>query len=266
MVSFLLPAIQIMKMRADRDRLEGVTDLGKGADVAARRLAAKIASPAQAASQMLNKRKLTIHTREMLVNGGGGLCLPPEALQPADILLTTADSGFSGVIRHFTDSTISHAAVFVGGKNIVDATSKHHGVRERPLGDVENRPRGATATAGKAADAQMQGLADGSTLVVAFRHRRMTSGIAQDIVKKLRSKVGKAEYDPRGAALGGYMSQHIGDRAALLQSEEAFYCSELVAWAFAEAGLPIDGVGREANTPGSLPKSADLKYIGHIKI
>lgn len=46
--------------------------------------------------------------------GGGGMCIGPEALQAADIIVSTTRAAVSGVIRFGTNSTVSHAALYAG--------------------------------------------------------------------------------------------------------------------------------------------------------
>lgn len=189
------------------------------------------------------------HSSEM-TKGAGGLCIPPEALQRADILVSTTDHMTSAAIRAFTASTISHAALYIGNGHIVDATKA--GVKVRPL-----------LRSGFVGPVQNGTLDEDARYMIAFRHGAVNSAVADRIVKLAVGKV-NAAYDTVGATVEGFLSQFLGNAAAFLGNDEAFYCSELVAWAYREAGLPIAAVAK-ANTPGKLVASEDLRYLGHVQ-
>lgn len=191
--------------------------------------------------EAVNGKAMEKHTDEMTRSMGGGRCIMPVVLHPADVLLSTRSAWNSFGVRLGTRSTISHAALYLGAARVLDATIKF-GVAERSVAALVSE----------------------SSIVCAFRHRKITGAIAQEIITAARAELGKG-YDIAGAIIGGGMSQIMGDSAALLQRDDAFYCSELVAGAFAAAGLPLAGVGQRANTPEDLPDSADLRYIGHVK-
>ncbi|MFN3146487.1 MAG: hypothetical protein ACE368_15190 [Paracoccaceae bacterium] len=180
------------------------------------------------------------HLDEMLQNGGGALCIQRFSLRPADIIVSTTKNWKSWGIRIGTNSSVSHAALYLGQGGIIDATGV--GVSRRGLDDL---------------------LRD-ATVGVAFRHRYISNKVAADIVELASSKMA-SPYDASGAFLAGGLSDVIGDSGVHLQDDSAFYCSELVTWAYYTAGLPIAGVGEKANAPDALPESADLRYIGHLK-
>lgn len=186
-----------------------------------------------------------------MTKGAGGLCIPTQTLQRADILVSTTSHIVSGVIKVTTNSSISHAAIYVGNGHIVDATGA--GVKVRPL-----------LRSGFVGPVQNGTLDEDARYVVAFRHRAVNTALADKIVKLALGKV-NARYDTSGAMVEGFLSQFMGDAAAFKGDDAAFYCSELVAWAYREAGLPITAVPK-ANTPGKLVASGDLHYIGHIVI
>lgn len=181
---------------------------------------------------------------EQILKDLGGLCLPPSALNLADIILTTTGHLVSRGIRYGTDSAVSHAALYIGNGQIIDATGK--GVLKRPVfggnGSLEH----------------------GAKLMVAYRHKRVTAKLAEKVVNLALGKDG-AEYDGSGAILGGGASHYVGSLAVFKGASDKFYCSELVAWAFKEAGIPLASVS-DANTPGQLASSVDTKYIGHLKL
>jgi len=52
---------------------------------------------------------------------GGGLCIGPDALQAADIIVSTTRAAVSGVIRVGTNASVSHAALYVGDGYVIEA-------------------------------------------------------------------------------------------------------------------------------------------------
>lgn len=209
--------------------------------------AARLTQELQAeAAKKLSNAIFKLHTQEVVKDGAAGLCLPEWSeygLRPADILVSTTSASTSRFIKVGTGSTISHAALFIGKGKIIDATKP--GVLERALSD----------------------LIDGSTKVVAFRHKFMTSKIAEDVIRAAKKRVDAgAKYDTFGAFAGGGTSFIFGNASSKLQSSDGFYCSELVTTSFAEAGVPLASVPDKANTPAKVLQSPDLEYLGHVKI
>ena len=107
---------------------------------------------------------------------GGGCCIADSALESADIIVSTTRARVSGVIRTGTLSTVSHAALYIGKGEVVEAIGA--GVVRRGL------------TVALADDA----------LAVAYRSPQMTPATARLIVHFAVSQLGKP-YSIRGAAL-----------------------------------------------------------------
>src|SRR5690349_23199833 len=90
--------------------------------------------------------------------GPGGCCVGANALEPADIIVSTTKAAISGVIRIGTTSVVSHAALFAGGGEMIEAIGE--GVVRRSI---------------------EAGLAD-DALAVVYRHPDMKPAIARKIV------------------------------------------------------------------------------------
>lgn len=177
-------------------------------------------------------------------------------LQLADILLSTGSAAASVVIRAGTVSRYSHAALYIGNGQIIEAIG--HGVTRQGIRDA---------------------MAD-DTLVSVYRRIQMSQGQAQQVVRYARQHVGK-DYDYAGAAGAGITSPSgfvfglflspivvVGGVAADLYNranpEASFYCSELVALAFESANVSL-GSGAASSTPADLSRSHVLNYVGDLK-
>lgn len=106
------------------------------------------------------------------------------------------------LLRTFLWSPWSHCAL-IDGNNVIEAKA-FHGVVERPLGDFIS-------------DASKYEILD-------------LPGDMEQVVTAARTQLGKP-YDWWGAAGIGFRRHW--------QKVDAWFCSELVAWAFAEAGTPL---------------------------
>lgn len=188
----------------------------------------------------------------------GGRSIGLSALEPADLIVSTTSARLSRAIRSTTGSAVSHAMLYTGHGQVVEA-----------IGDGVVH-RAVAAAVG------------GGTLAVAFRHPWVTPGMAQAIVSFARSQVGKG-YDYRGlAAQAGYRLdrwffcrvariEDCDERAARnnlwLASGTQFFCSELVAEAYRQAGLPLVQGSSTSASPQDLVQawiSGALLYVGHL--
>lgn len=184
---------------------------------------------------------------------GGGQCIDTRALQPADIIVSTTAAGISWGIRFATSSEVSHAMLYVGNGNIVEAIGD--GVVRRTL----------------------QMAVNDATLAVAYRRRNVTPGNGASIVRHAEQFIGRA-YDARGAAGAGIADNGViciavgivacvAARAGAFNNRDSFYCSELVLEAFRLAGTPILDVAPSMSTPQHLVRahsSGKLQYVGHV--
>jgi len=119
------------------------------------------------------------------------------------LLFSTTANPFSGLIRAFTWSSWSHVSI-IDGDTVIEAAALH-GVRRVPVLDAINR-----ASRGEVVEFQCQD--------------------PERIIAAAASQIGKP-YDY--TALIG-----LGLRRDW-QESDSWFCSELVAWAFQEAGEPI---------------------------
>lgn len=184
--------------------------------------------------------------------GIGGQSIGLEALSPGDIIVSTASHPVSYAIRAGTLSAISHAMLYVGGGNIVEAVGD--GVREAPLASV----------------------IDNAILAVAYRDPRVDATKAAALVNFARAQVGQP-YNYGGVARAGYRIAHplasrvldaIRDMAGVDDATaRSFYCSELVFAAFEAAGIPLVAQAADASTPDDLVRLSrgSLGYVGHLK-
>lgn len=177
-------------------------------------------------------------------------------LQIADILLSSTNSGVSWAIRSGTLSRYSHAALYIGNGEIIEAVK--NGVLRVKLAEAIQE----------------------ESIVSVYRRRSMSTGQANMVVRYATQQLGK-EYDASGAIGGGITSNSgyiigvflspvvvvVGIAAdAYNRSNPAgkFYCSELVAIAFEYAKAPL-GKGSASTTPKDVSRSQYLNYVGDLK-
>lgn len=175
-----------------------------------------------------------------------------DDLQIADIICTTGDAKISKAIRMATGSLVSHAMLYAGGGKVIESVGS--GVREVLITE-------ALETA---------------TLAMAFRPTNLEAGVAHKVVDFARKQVeaGK-KYDVRGiVAQAGYQLDRVffGDERAArsnlwLQNGDRYFCSELIAASFLEAGHPLTNSQPTAVSPQtlvSLGATDVLEYVGHL--
>jgi uncharacterized protein YycO len=187
---------------------------------------------------------------------GGGMCIADAALQPADIIVSTASGAVSGGIRFGTTSQVSHAALFAGSGQVIEAVGE--GVLLRSLNaSLSNH-----------------------YLAVAYRVRGMNPGTASRIVQFARHWVGR-KYDTLGAAAAGTRAR-VGSavcvvvfgivpcgaaRAGAFKSSDKFYCSQLVLEAYRQAGASFVQQNPNTSYPQDIVTAyshGKLQYVGHL--
>lgn len=185
-------------------------------------------------------------------------------LHKADIIFTTQrDSNISATIRAATDCAISHTILVTDFYKIIDATEI--GVKERDWN---------TASAHY-------------TLAIAMRRHSMENAADQDKVVAAARKFEDRPYDKLGAAGSGmfgnsrnkilagagctinivacaFLLKEINDNASDENADKRFFCSELVARAFTEAGFPIVNGKATMMNPQMVFTSPNLSYVGHL--
>ena len=194
--------------------------------------------------------------------GAGGRSIGESALQTGDIIVSTTGARVSGLIRWATKSQVSHAMLYIGGGQVVEAIGE--GVMLRSLAD-------AVAEA---------------TVAVAFRHPTLTTAQALVVRDFAGQQLGKAynywgivrqggfqldretfcsgksgaDYD-RCVNWAGRVNLGKGD-------DDSFFCSQLVVAAYQNAGVPLTSSPPNWNSPDDLAQlgmSKRLGYVGHLK-
>jgi cell wall-associated NlpC family hydrolase len=170
-------------------------------------------------------------------SGGGGLCIGQDTLQPADIIVSTTRAFASEAIRFDTHSPVSHAALYAGNGEVVEALTQ--GVVRHTLPVA---------------------LAD-DVLAVAYRSPQMTGEIADRIVAYAASQLGRP-YNFLGALLSTrpILCHLSGSQPA------SFFCSQLVFEAYRRGGLPLTNLPSGCVTPAAAVEIAQdrLAYLGHL--
>lgn len=195
--------------------------------------------------------------------GNGGRSISDSALQTGDIIVSTTNEFVSKAIRRVTGQPISHSIIYIGDGQIVEAVSD--GVILRSIGEA---------------------LAD-AIVAVAFRKPSITPTQAMEVRDYAGQQLNKV-YDRLGifrqvlfqlarlafcsGKTGNEYSQCVNwvGRVNLgSESNDQFFCSELVIAAFEQAGVSLVATQPHWNTPGdiaSLHLSEKLAYVGHLKI
>jgi cell wall-associated NlpC family hydrolase len=206
-----------------------------------------------------------------LAPGNGGELVTAQALQPGDILLTSARSIMSVGIQLVTLAPVSHAAVYLGDGQIAEAVGQ--GVQARSLDKV---------------------LAQ-EAIVVAFRHPKADAATTARVREFAMQKVG-TRYNQLGVVLHApfaierrmcelplvpsmvreFCTRGVAAVQMGVSSNDRFFCSQFVLEAYKQAGLPITSADprwvspadilhmREGDVP-SIAALQPLQYVGHLK-
>lgn len=202
---------------------------------------------------------------------GDDALLSQEDLRPGDIILTSAPSLTSASIQLMTWAPVSHAAVYIGNDQVVDAV--HPGVRVSSMREV-------------LAEADM---------ALAFRYPGLNAEQARDIRAFMLEKVG-TQFNYLGVTLHMPFAierklcelplvpsdirdlciRIIGGIQHLASSERAFFCSQLVLQAYRHAGVPITDADPRLISPADILHMREgdvssvrihnqLRRVGHLK-
>jgi cell wall-associated NlpC family hydrolase len=169
--------------------------------------------------------------------GGGGQSIGETALQAADIIVSTTRAGTSGVIRVGTSSVVSHAALYIGNGEVIEAIGQgvvRHGLRSALSEDA---------------------------LAVAYRAPAMTDAIATRIIAFASAQIGAAYSVPGALRSADPIICRITS-----PREATFFCSQLVIEAFRRGGLPLAASPSQCVTPQEVVVIArrQLAYVGHL--
>lgn len=210
--------------------------------------------------------------KSALEPANGGRLIESAALRPGDILLSAANGVTSAGIRLMTLAPVSHASLYIGDQQIVEAVGE--GVRRRTLSET----------------------LDEEAVVVAFRHPQLQTEHGEKIRSFALQKVG-SRYNHLGIVLQApftlerrlcelpLMPDVVRDACmrgiATIQlgtsDNDRFFCSQLVLESYRQAGLPITDADprwispadilhmREGDVP-SIKIHQALTYLGHLKM
>ncbi len=214
---------------------------------------------------------LNFQSRALSPRNGGQL-VKADALQAGDILLSATNGVTSVGIRLATLAPVSHASLYVGNGEIVEAVGKG-GVRSRPVAEAMNE----------------------EAVIVVLRHPNLLPGHGEAIQRFAKENVGKP-YDHfgimlqapfslerrlcelpllpeavRNACLHGIARIQLGT-----PDNERFFCSQLVLEAYRQAGLPLTTADPRWVSPSDILHMREgdvapmrihqsLTYIGHLK-
>jgi hypothetical protein len=197
--------------------------------------------------------------------------LMPEDLQPGDIILTSVPTLTSVGIQLMTLAPVSHAAIYIGDHQVIEAVRS--GVRIRRLDEL---------------------LAE-EAVVLAFRRPELSAEQARNIGAYLLQQVGTdfnylgialhvpfavnrklCELPLMPSALRDVCVRAIGGIYHLATSERRFFCSQLVLQAYRHAGVPITDADPRLISPadilhmreGDVPSvmiHKPLRHLGHLK-
>jgi len=201
----------------------------------------------------------------------GDAALDPEALQPGDILLTSVPTLVSASIRLMTLAPVSHAAVYVGYGQVVEAVRS--GVRVRSIEEtlkeesvvlVLRHPELTAAQAARIREYAVRKSGAGFNFV----------GVTLNIPVSVGRKVCELPVVP--AAIRDVCLRSMGAIHLVTPSETQLFCSQLVTQAYQHAELPITDADPRLISPAdllhmregdvsSLRIRTQLRYIGYLK-
>jgi N-acetylmuramoyl-L-alanine amidase/uncharacterized protein YycO len=193
--------------------------------------------------------------------GVGGMSVGQDALESGDIIVSTTSQASSAIIRFGTGSQVSHAKLYIGDGQVVEAIGS--GVELRSLADS---------------------VAD-DTVAVAFRY----PGLTQDQKLRIRDFAGRQmglPYNKLGVVrLAGFQiaaydcdrlpgdlqdvcRRWVGQIVLGPGNSSTYFCSELLLGAYADAGISLTSTPPHWNSPQEivdLSMTNSLSYVGHLK-
>ena len=163
-------------------------------------------------------------------------------LKKCDIILSTTPDRLSKIVKYATDSKYSHARVYIGHGEIIEAIDPK--VHRQPIIDVMK----------------------GDSYTVVYRYPNLTEMQKLKIVQYATLQINK-EYDLSGAigtSNAGSLPIFAAKIHNMINPEVDLYCSELVAFAYKSAGISLGKLPSQT-TPKDLATNNNLEYIGHLK-
>ncbi|MGH1487488.1 MAG: hypothetical protein ACRBCI_14835 [Cellvibrionaceae bacterium] len=179
-----------------------------------------------------------------------------SVVQPADIIVTRSSSNGSRVIRGGTCGVYSHAILALRDGKCIEAMPET-GVSIRPL----------------------KRALDDSSYAALYRHKLIDSEYATWVCHHAKKQNGK-KYDMQGAMRSGVATgcggilkgSKLGFAVQLFDDlsktggrhSEKFFCSELIAYAFQKAALPLFKAQPHEATPSKITYSDKLALIEEL--
>ena len=162
-------------------------------------------------------------------------------LHRGDILVTCNNTTLGKMIKKFTKSIYSHAALYIGGGDVVDATNKFgKGVRVRTIKQTAQR----------------------FYRIDILRHPNLSEDRAEKICQKALAHVGES-YNYLMLLLFPIMPLLPDKWKNPLAKKEAKICSELVSRVYKEIGIDIVPKKTEGQeSPADIGRTTTLRFIG----
>lgn len=206
-----------------------------------------------------------------LAPGRGGELIAASALQPGDILLSSAGTLQSAGIQLATFAPVSHALLYLGDGAVVEAVGE--GVRMRMIGAVVVDERMVVAfRPPDLSAAQAAQLRDWSLAQVGVRYN--TVGVllsAPFVIDRRACELPLVPAEVREACVRGFAMIQLGT-----SRDDRFFCSQFVLEAFRQAGAPLSDMDPRWVSPADLlhmregdvstiAAARPLRYVGHLK-
>ena len=202
---------------------------------------------------------------------GDDAFIAPEELQPGDDLLTSMSSFRSAAIRLMTFAPVSHAAVYIGDRKVVEAVGS--GVRIRDIDELLKEEKMVLAlrypdlSAKQAQNIKAYALNKTGT---SFNYLGVTLHVPFAISRKL------CELPLVPLALRDACIRSMGVINQMAASESRLFCSQLVLLAYRHAEVPMTDADPRLISPAdilhmregdvsSLRIHRELRYAGHLK-
>jgi len=202
---------------------------------------------------------------------GDDAFIAPEELQPGDILLTSMSSFRSAAIRLMTLAPVSHAAVYIGDRQVVEAVGS--GVRVRGIEEVLEEEtvilvlRYPDLSAEQASNIRDYALKKSGT---GFNYLGVTLNIPLSISRRL------CELPLVPSALRDACIRSMGVISQVAASGSRLFCSQLVLQAYRHAEVPMTNADPRLISPAdilhmregdvsSVRIHRELRYAGHLK-
>ena len=207
----------------------------------------------------------------VIAPGQGGELIAISALEPADILLSSAATLQSFGIQLATLAPVSHALVYLGEGSVAEAVGE--GVRVRRIEAVLAEE--AMVVAFRAPDitpVQAQRLRDWSLSQVGVRYNTVGVVLAAPFVLSRRlCELPLVPGPARDACVRGFAIVQLG-----ASRDDRFFCSQFVLEAYRQAGAPLSTADPRWVSPAdllhmregdvaTLGASQPLQYVGHLK-